>query len=100
MRSISLPASLVVEAAGGAQDAVDHLGVDAVAIEVLDAQMRIGDAADVLGAVVVEAGLGHDVDAAVLALLTYLLPAGPTPFLKPNDAAVLAPSISGRRRCR
>jgi hypothetical protein len=54
---------LVVEPARRAQDAVDHLGIDAVAVEVLDAQVRVGDAADVLGAVLVEAGLGHHVDA-------------------------------------
>ena len=30
--------------------------------------MRVGDAADVLGAVLVEAGLGHDIDAVMLAL--------------------------------
>ena len=51
----------------GAEDAKDHLGVDAVAVHLLDAQMRVADALDVFLAVLEHAGLGHDVDALVLA---------------------------------
>ena len=56
----------VVEARGGAEDAVHHLGIDAVALHVLDAQMRVGAAADILLAVLVHPGLGHLVDPVVL----------------------------------
>ena len=56
----------VVEPRGGAQDAVDDLGVDAVAVHVLDPQMRVAAAPDVALAVLVHAGLGHLVDPVVL----------------------------------
>ena len=58
MRSIRWKASLSFSRLDRAQDAVDDLGIDAVAVEILDAQMRVGDAADRLGAVGIEAGLG------------------------------------------
>ena len=57
----------VVEPRGSPEDAVDDLGVDAVAIHVLDPQMRVGRAANVLLSVLEEAELGHLVDAIVLA---------------------------------
>src|SRR6185437_7224454 len=57
---------VVLQLGGGAEDAEDHLGVHAVAVHVLGAEMRVADPADVLLAVGKEAGLGHDVDAAVL----------------------------------
>ena len=57
----------VVEPRGGAEDAVDHLGLDAVAVHVLHAQGGIGGPADALLAVFVEPGRGHDVDPIVRA---------------------------------
>src|SRR5215831_13316848 len=50
------------------EDAVDHLGVDTVAVELLDAQMRIaGPAVALLLEIVIETGFGHLVDAQLLA---------------------------------
>ena len=79
----------VVEPRGRAEDAVDHLGVHAVAVEVLDAQVRIGHALDALLAVVVEAGAGHDVHAMVLAR-DVLGPRGAHAVQEPERPAVLA----------
>jgi hypothetical protein len=58
---------VVFQLGGRAEDAEDHLGIDAVTVHVLGAQMRIADAADVLLAVGKQAGLRHDIDAAILA---------------------------------
>ena len=57
----------VLQLCGGREDAVDHLGVDAVAIHLLDAQMRVARAANALLAVLVESGGRHHVDAQLLA---------------------------------
>ena len=57
----------IIEARGRSEDAVDDLGVDAVAIHILDPQMRVARAADVLLAVLEEAKLRHFVDPVVLA---------------------------------
>ena len=59
----------VLQLRGGGQDAVDDLGVDPVAVHLLDAQVRIARPADALLAVLVEAGRRHDVDAKLLARL-------------------------------
>src|SRR5439155_22907394 len=53
----------VVHAAGGAEDAVEHLGLHAVAVLVLDAQIGIAESPDALLAVRVEPGFGHAVGA-------------------------------------
>ena len=58
----------VLHLGAGGQDAVDDLGVDAVAVHVLDPQMRIARPAQALFEIVaVEAGLGHLVGAQLLA---------------------------------
>src|SRR5580765_8837143 len=57
----------VLQLRGGRQDAVDDLGVDAVAVHLLDAQVRIPWPANALLAVLVETGRGHDVDPELLA---------------------------------
>ena len=49
------------------EDAVNHLGVDAVAIHLLDTQVRIARPANPLLAVVVQPGRRHHVDAQLLA---------------------------------
>src|SRR5580692_5534090 len=56
----------IVEARGGAQNAVYDLGVDAVAVHVLDPQMRVAAAPDIALAVLVHASFGHLVDPVVL----------------------------------
>jgi len=48
------------------EDAEEHLGLDAVPVHVLDAQVRIARAADPLLAVVVEPGRRHHVHALIL----------------------------------
>jgi hypothetical protein len=53
----------IIHAAGGAEDSVEHLGLDAVPVLVLQSQIGIGQATDALLAVVVEPGLGHAVGA-------------------------------------
>ena len=53
----------IVQPAARAQHAVDHLGLHAVAVLVLEAELGFGEAADALLAVVVEAGRGHAVGA-------------------------------------
>ena len=57
----------VVQLGRGGQDAVDHLGVDAVAIHLLDAQMRVARPPDPLLAVLVQTGGRHHVDPELLA---------------------------------
>ena len=57
----------VVQPRGRAEDAVDDLGLHAVAVHVLRAQHRIGRTGDPLLAVLVETGRGHHVHAVVLA---------------------------------
>ena len=57
----------IVHPRAGAEDAVEHLGLDAVAILVLEAQLRIAQAPDAALAVLVEAGGGHAVGAVDLA---------------------------------
>jgi len=61
------------------ENAVDDFGVDAVAVQFLDPQMRIaGPAVPLLREVVIEPGLVHLVDAQLLAG-TYSEPTAPTP---------------------
>jgi hypothetical protein len=59
----------VGELRGRGEDAVDDLGVDAVAVHLLDPQVRIARPANALLAVLVEAGRGHDVHPQLLARL-------------------------------
>ena len=70
----STAASGSFEPPGRAEDAVEHLGLHAVAVLVLDAQIGIGEAADALLAVVVEPGLGHAVGAMDACPGTYWRP--------------------------
>ncbi len=53
---------VVAEPRRGPEDTEEHLGLDAVPVHVLDAQVRIAWAADPLLAVVVEPGRRHHVD--------------------------------------
>ena len=57
----------VVQLGRRGEDAVDHLGVDAVSVHLLDAQMRVARPANALLAVLVESGGRHRVDAQLLA---------------------------------
>ena len=52
---------MVRQLAGRAQDAVQHLGIDTVDFHVLHPQMRVGNPADVLLAVFIQVGRGHQV---------------------------------------
>jgi hypothetical protein len=65
---------VVVEAAGGAEDAVQHLGLDAVTVLVLEPQIGIGEAADAPLAVVIEPFRRHPIGTVDLARLVE--PAG------------------------
>src|SRR5216684_6393615 len=58
---------VILDPRGNTQDAEDDLGVDAVLLHFLDAQMRVAGAALAALARLVEAGLGHLVDPVVLA---------------------------------
>src|SRR5262249_41671200 len=58
---------VVVQARGCAEDAEDDLGLHAVELHVLQAQVRIGRPPDALLAVLVEPDRGHLVDAIILA---------------------------------
>ena len=58
---------VVVEPGGRAEDAVDDLGLHAVAVHVLRAQRRSRRTGDALPAVIVETGRRHHVHAVVLA---------------------------------
>ena len=58
---------VVVDAHGGAEDAIEYFAVDAVALLILEAQVGVGEAADALAAVVVEPGRGHPIGAMDLA---------------------------------
>src|SRR6185503_12121196 len=64
----------VVQPAGRAEHAVEHLGLHAVAVLVLHAQVGVGQAADSALAVLVQPGRGHAVGAVDLA--GYVLPSG------------------------
>ena len=79
---------VVVQARGGAEDAEDDLGLDAVELHVLDAEMGVGRAADALLAVLVESRRGHLIDAIVLSR-HVLRPGGPTPPTSPKDIPFL-----------
>src|SRR6266481_2736806 len=58
----------ILHFSAGSKDAVNDLGIDAVAVELLDPQMRVAGAAVALfDEVVVEAGFVHLVDAQLLA---------------------------------
>src|SRR6516164_592184 len=65
MRSISFDASRSLRREA-APDTVHHLGIDTVAVHVLDPQVRVGAASDILLAILVHPGLGHLVDPVVL----------------------------------
>ena len=58
---------VVVDAHGGAEDAIEHFAADAVAFLVLEAQFGVGEAADALAAIVIESGRGHPIGAMDLA---------------------------------
>ena len=58
---------VIAEARGRAENAVHHLGLDAVAVHVLGPERGVRDAADALLAVIVETGGGHDVHPVMLA---------------------------------
>ena len=60
---------VVIDPAGGAEDAVQYLGLDPVAVLVLDPQFGIGHAADALLAVLVDPFRRHPVRAVDLARL-------------------------------
>jgi hypothetical protein len=79
----------VIEPRGRAEDAVDHLGVDAVALHVERAELGVGGAADALLAVFVEAGRGHHVDA-VVGARDVLRAGGADAVHQPEGRAVLA----------
>src|SRR5438874_116161 len=79
----------IVEPAGGAQHAVEHFGLHAVAILVLHPQLGVGEPADALLAVVVEPGGGHAIGAMDLA--RYVLATG-------RAHAVDAPEVGTRLR--
>jgi len=51
MRTISFDASMSFSFGGGCEDAIDDLGVDAVALHFLDAQVRVAGPADAFLAV-------------------------------------------------
>ncbi len=53
----------VVEPGGGAQDPVQRLGLHAVAVLVLQAELRVAQTVDALLAILVEAGGGHAIGA-------------------------------------
>ena len=103
----------VVEPGGGAENAVDDLGLHAVAIHVLHAERGIGRPPDALLAVLVEPGRGHDVDAVVRAgdeLLSgradavheaerLAVPAGPVRTIR-SVRDVWHPLLHRRRRVR
>src|SRR5262249_41625656 len=78
----------VLELRGGGEDAVDDLGVHAVAVHLLDAQMRIARPADPLLAVLVEAPRRPHVDAITSTRSclpgTCFVPEAPTPPAIPN----------------
>src|SRR5881396_2298943 len=57
----------VVDPRGGAQDPVEHLGLHAVAVLVLQAELRVAQTVDALLAVLVEPGGGHAVGTVDLA---------------------------------
>jgi len=78
----------VVHLGRGAEHAEDHLGVDTVAVHVLGAQMRITGPGGFLLAVGEQTGLGHDVDALVLAWY-QLRAARPDAVLKTKVGAFL-----------
>src|SRR5207245_11068175 len=80
---------VVVESCGCAEDAEDHLGIDAVTVHVLDAQGGVRRAAETLLAVLAEARRRHDVHAIVLprpGLLPRRPPAAAEPA-RPTDLA-------------
>ena len=53
----------IVHAAGGTEDAVEHFALHAVKVLIANAQLRLGEPANTLLAVLVEAGGGHAVGA-------------------------------------
>ncbi len=64
----------VLELRGGGEHAIDDLGVDAVPVEFLGAQVRVARAADAFDTGLIQPGLGHAVGAVLLAGLVF--PAG------------------------
>ena len=75
----------IVEAAARAEHAVQHLGLHAVTVLILDPQVRIGEAADPSQAVVVEPVAAMR-SARWILPGTYWRPAEPMPFIMPRLA--------------
>src|ERR1051325_710051 len=87
---------VIVETAGGAEDAVQHLGLDAVAVLVLQAQIGVREPAYLLLLGVVEPGRGHAVGAVDLARLVFA--AGRTHAgVEPEGGAVLGDPFAAAR---
>src|SRR5499427_11044875 len=80
---------VVAELGGGAEDAVEHLGLHAVPLHVLGAEHGIRRATDALLAILVEPGIGHDVHTVVHAG-DVLLAGGPHAVHEAERRAVLA----------
>ena len=80
---------VVVESRGRAEDAEDHLGIDAVTVHVLHAEGGVRRPADASLAVLVEARRRHDVDTIVLPR-HVLLPRRPHAADEPERSAILA----------
>ena len=71
------------------ENAVDDLGVDAVAVHLLDAQVRITRPAHALLAVLVQTGRRHHVDARAACPARTSCPSAPTPPARPKIGAVV-----------
>src|SRR2546425_1051991 len=95
MRSISLDASRSFSFARRREDAVDDLGIDAVAVHLLDAQVRVARPANALLTVLVQAGRRHLVDPQLLA--RHVLRAGRTDAARQAEGrAVVGRPIDAR----
>ena len=90
---------MVGEFRGRAEDAVHHLRVDVVPLHVLDAQIGVGNAADVLLAVLVELGFRHQIGARVRARHVFRA-RGADAVFESEGGAVLARPIGSVRPVR
>src|ERR1700730_1942505 len=61
----------VLQLRGGGEHAVDYLGVDAILVELLGAQVRVPRAADAVETGLIQSGLRHAVGAVLLAGLVF-----------------------------
>jgi len=87
---------VIVEAAGGAENAVQHLRLDPVALLVLEPQVRIGQPPSLFLLRVIEARRGHPVGAVDLARLIH--PPGRAPAaIDPERGAVLRDPFAAAR---